>query len=56
MRNHTGNVIAALGVAAPVQRMTKKDMQTCVPSVIATAAAVSARLGYIPSRTRALVE
>src|SRR3989441_9818807 len=56
VRNHTGNVIAALGVAAPVQRMTKKDMQTCVPSVIATAAAVSARLGYIPSRTRALVE
>jgi len=46
VRNHTGNVIAALGVAAPVQRMTKKVMQDCVPSVIATAAAVSARLGY----------
>jgi IclR family KDG regulon transcriptional repressor len=56
VRNHTGNVIAALGVAAPVQRMTKKDMQTCVPSVIATAAAVSARLGYVPSRARALAE
>jgi DNA-binding IclR family transcriptional regulator len=56
VRNHTGNVIAALGVAAPVQRMTKKDMQTCVPSVIATAAAVSARLGYVPSRPRALAE
>jgi DNA-binding IclR family transcriptional regulator len=56
VRNHTGNVIAALGVAAPVQRMTKKDMQTCVPSVIATAAAVSARLGYLPSRGRALTE
>ena len=45
-----------LGVAAPVQRMTKKDMQTCVPSVMATAAAVSARLGYTPSRSGALVE
>ncbi len=56
VRNHTGNVIAALGVAAPVQRMTKKDMQTCVPSVIATAAAVSARLGYVPSRKTALAE
>jgi DNA-binding IclR family transcriptional regulator len=56
VRNHTGNVIAALGVAAPVQRMTKRDMQTCVPSVIATAAAVSARLGYVPSRTRELAE
>ena len=56
VRNHTGNVIAALGVAAPVQRMTKKDMQTCVPSVIATAAAVSARLGYVPSRKTVLAE
>jgi IclR family transcriptional regulator, KDG regulon repressor len=50
VRNHTGNVIAALGVAAPVQRMTKKVMQDCVPSVIATAAAVSTRLGYEPRR------
>ncbi|HZE61263.1 MAG TPA: IclR family transcriptional regulator [Burkholderiales bacterium] len=56
VRNHTGNVIAALGVAAPVQRMTKKDMLTCVPSVMATAAAVSARLGYLPSRKAALAE
>ena len=56
VRNHTGNVIAALGVAAPVQRMTKKDMQTCVPSVVATAAAVSARLGYVPSRKAVLAE
>jgi DNA-binding IclR family transcriptional regulator len=51
VRNHTGAVIAALGVAAPVQRMSKKIMHTCVPSVISTANAVSARLGYVPSRT-----
>jgi DNA-binding IclR family transcriptional regulator len=48
VRNHTGAVIAAVGLAAPVQRMNKKVMQTCVPSVIATASAVSARLGYMP--------
>ena len=48
VRNHTGQVIAAVGLAAPVQRMNKKVMQTCVPSVIATANAVSARLGYVP--------
>lgn len=48
VRNHTGAVIAAVGLAAPVQRMNKKVMQTCVPSVIATATAVSARLGYLP--------
>ncbi len=53
VRNHDGAVIAALGVAAPVQRMNKKLMQTCVPSVIETAEAVSARLGYLPSRSRA---
>jgi IclR family KDG regulon transcriptional repressor len=47
VRNHTGAVIAAIGLAAPVQRMNKKVMQTCVPSVIATAVAVSERLGYV---------
>jgi len=50
VRNHNGAVIAALGVAAPVQRMSKKTMHTCVPSVIATANAVSARLGYLQPR------
>jgi DNA-binding IclR family transcriptional regulator len=48
VRNHNGVVIAAVGLAAPVQRMSKKVMQTCVPSVIAAANAVSARLGYVP--------
>jgi DNA-binding IclR family transcriptional regulator len=52
VRNHTGAVIAALGVAAPVQRMSKKAMHTCVPGVIDTANAVSARLGYLPSGRR----
>jgi hypothetical protein len=33
--------------------MNKKVMQTCVPTVIATAGAVSARLGYTPSAARA---
>lgn len=50
VRNHLGTVTAALGVAAPVQRMSKKVMQACVPSVIETANAVSARLGYNATR------
>jgi DNA-binding IclR family transcriptional regulator len=53
IRNHHGAVIAAVGVAAPVQRMNRRAMQTCVPTVIATANAVSGRLGHLPSRTRA---
>jgi DNA-binding IclR family transcriptional regulator len=42
-------VAAAISVAAPVQRMTKKNVQTTVPSVIAAAEAISRRLGYLPS-------
>lgn len=53
VRNHTGLVIAALGVAAPVQRMNKKVMQTTVPTVMAIAQAVSNRLGYQPVRRKA---
>ena len=52
VRNHTGLVIAALGVAAPVQRMNKKVMQTTVPTVMAIAQAVSTRLGYQPARRK----
>jgi DNA-binding IclR family transcriptional regulator len=52
VRNHNGIVIAALGVAAPVQRMNKKTMQTTVPIVMAIAEAVSARLGYSASRRK----
>src|ERR1051326_7457667 len=52
IRNHNGAVIAAVGVAAPVQRMNRRAMQTCVPTVIATANAVSGRLGYLPPRAR----
>src|SRR5687768_9923343 len=46
VRNHNGAVVAAVGVAAPVQRMNKKAMQSCVPTVIETANAVSGRLGF----------
>jgi IclR family KDG regulon transcriptional repressor len=56
IRNHNGAVIAAVGVAAPVQRMNKKVMQTWVPSVIGTASAVSGRLGYVASRTKAAAD
>ena len=53
IRNYNGAVIAAVAVAAPVQRMNKRALQTCVPAVIATANAVSGRLGYVASRPTA---
>lgn len=46
IRDHAGRVIASIGVAGPVQRMTKKFLQTCVPSVVGAADQVSRRLGY----------
>jgi IclR family transcriptional regulator, KDG regulon repressor len=49
IRDHTGHVAAAISVAAPVQRMSKKTVQTTIPSVVAAAEAISRRLGYLPS-------
>jgi DNA-binding IclR family transcriptional regulator len=53
IRDHSGEVTAAISVAAPVQRMTKKTLQTTVPIVVAAADAISRRLGYLPSLSRA---
>lgn len=50
IRSHTGDVVAALSIAGPVQRMTKKVVASHVPDVVAAAEAVSQRLGYLPHR------
>lgn len=49
IRDHTGRVTAAISVAAPVQRMTRKTLQSTAPSVVAAADAISRRLGYMPA-------
>jgi DNA-binding IclR family transcriptional regulator len=49
IRDHSGLVVAAISVAAPVQRMSKKSLQATVPSVQASGEAISRRLGYLPS-------
>ncbi len=49
IRDHSGRVIAAISVAAPVQRMTKKNVQSTIQPVVAAADAISRRLGYLPS-------
>jgi DNA-binding IclR family transcriptional regulator len=49
IRNHSGRVIAAISVAAPVQRMTKKNAQATVSAVVGAGEAISRRLGYLPS-------
>jgi IclR family KDG regulon transcriptional repressor len=55
IRDHSGHVVAAISVAAPVQRMSKKNVQTTVPSVVAAAEAISRRLGFIPSLSNAMM-
>lgn len=46
VRDLSGKVIAAVGLAGPVQRLTKKDLRSLAPEVVGTADAVSVRLGY----------
>src|SRR5260221_7857071 len=48
IRNHSGTVVAAIGIAATVQRMRKKLMQGCLPAVTGGADVRSRRLGYLP--------
>jgi DNA-binding IclR family transcriptional regulator len=46
VRDLSGRVVAAVGLAGPVQRLTKKDLRALAPEVVGTADAVSVRLGY----------
>jgi DNA-binding IclR family transcriptional regulator len=46
IRNDAGEVVAAVGIAGPVTRLSKKAIATFVPHVIETADLVSSRLGY----------
>ncbi len=46
VREASGAVIAAVAVAGPVSRLSKKTIQGIVPMVVRTAEAISARLGH----------
>lgn len=46
LRNDAGEVVAAVGLAGPVSRLSKKALASFIPHVIDTAAAISARLGH----------
>lgn len=48
VRDISGKVVAAIGLAGPTQRLTKKDLRAIAPEVVATADAISARLGWRP--------
>src|SRR5690348_16079309 len=46
IRDDAGEVVAAVGVAGPVSRLSKKALTMFMPHVIATAESISQRLGH----------
>jgi DNA-binding IclR family transcriptional regulator len=46
VRNGAGEVVAAVGVAGPVQRLPDEALASFAPHVLRTAEAISVRLGY----------
>lgn len=48
VRDHFGNVIAAVSIAGPAQRLTKKALASFVPDIVSSAEAISLRLGFKP--------
>jgi len=46
IRDATGQVVAAVGLAGPLQRLTKKSLRNFIPLVIDTAEGISRRLGH----------
>lgn len=48
VRDISGKVVAAVGLAGPTQRLTKKDLRSMALEVVATGEAVSVRLGWRP--------
>jgi IclR family KDG regulon transcriptional repressor len=46
IRNGAGEVVAAVGVAGPVQRLPEETLASFAPHVLKTADAISVRIGY----------
>ena len=51
IRDHRGDVIAAVSIAGPVQRVSKKALQRLAADAVATGRTISQRLGYHAART-----
>ena len=50
IRDHRGDVIAAVSIAGPVQRVSKKALQRFAAEAVATGRTISQRLGYHAGR------
>jgi DNA-binding IclR family transcriptional regulator len=49
VRDHSGAVVAAVGIGIPVFRMNRALVTRCIPSVVRAAAAISEALGHAPA-------
>ena len=47
VRDHTGQVIAALSASGPAYRFTRQRLDEVVPDMVAAAAAISHRMGHL---------
>lgn len=52
VRDHSGEVIAACGIAVPAYRMQAKVVERAIPRVLHAALALSAALGHAPMNAR----
>jgi DNA-binding IclR family transcriptional regulator len=50
IRNHAGEVVAALSVSAPAYRFALEDLPALAPKVLAAALEISSRIGYRDGR------
>jgi IclR family transcriptional regulator, KDG regulon repressor len=50
IRDHRGQVVAAVSIAGPVQRVSKKTLQRYAAEAVAAGRAISLRMGYRPSQ------
>jgi DNA-binding IclR family transcriptional regulator len=46
LRDITGQVVAAIGIGGPSQRLTLKKLRGLAPVLLSTAGAISSQLGY----------
>ena len=51
VRDHTGEVVAAMSVSAPAYRFARSDLPQLAPKVLAATAELSARIGHRPHAT-----
>lgn len=53
---HTNEVVAGVGVTAPVIRLTRRRVQELVPMVVETARCISRELGFVPGYLRSVYQ